>query len=223
VNSNQTTMLQLAKQIELHQKMPEDLVNGLRARRRSVDIFHMDKVCEIDEDHCLKDYLIKPYRSNKAPGKTRKMDPARFEQAVVDVCPSLTHNPLSMMQLFNDIEQGIQLVSFKSVPAIAVESKTQPLAFQSVPAIAVETKTQPLAFGKQVESSIQFQQAPVHLNERQQAAQEQCKKNLAGSNYNLELCDEWSTGRHESRARRHGQTKTSANGRNFDGYIVHRT
>ena len=120
VKSNQTTLLQLVKQIERHKKMPKDLVNGLRARRRSVDIFHMDQLCKIDEDHCLKDYLIKPYRSNKAPGKTRKMDPARFEQAVVDVCPSLTHNPLSMMQLFNDIEQGIQLVSFKSVPAIAV-------------------------------------------------------------------------------------------------------
>jgi hypothetical protein len=113
-------MLQLAKLIELHRKMPEDLVNGLRARRRSVDIFHMDQVCKIDEDHCLKDYLIKPLRSNKALGKTRKIDHARFEQAVVDVCPSLTHNPLSMMQLFNDIEQGIELVSFKSVPAIAI-------------------------------------------------------------------------------------------------------
>ena len=32
----------------------------------------------------------------------------------------------------------------------------------------------------EVESSIQFQQAPVHLNERQQAAQEQCKKILQG-------------------------------------------
>lgn len=163
VNSNQTTMLQLAKLIELHRKMPEDLVNGLRARRRSVDIFHMDQVCKIDEDHCLKDYLIKPLRSNKALGKTRKIDHARFEQAVVDVCPSLTHNPLSMMQLFNDIEQGIELVSFKSVPAIAIGTSSSGLFWLFLCIICLivftlfwspfflptaETKTQPLAFGK---------------------------------------------------------------------------
>ena len=32
----------------------------------------------------------------------------------------------------------------------------------------------------EVESTVQFQQVPVHLNERQQAAQEQCKQILQG-------------------------------------------
>ena len=112
-------MLQLVKKIELHKKMPKDLANGLRARRRSVDIFHMDQLCKIDEDHCLKDYMIHPLRSNKAPGKTRKLKHMRFEQAVVDVCPLLIHNPLSTV-VGDDIENGIQLVSLKSAPAIAI-------------------------------------------------------------------------------------------------------
>ena len=88
------TLESIVEKIELHKDIPEYIVDALRASPRTLDLLHKNQVCKLFEDHRLSDYLIRPLTSRKAPGKTKKSQQQRFEQAVLDLSPPLVQNPM---------------------------------------------------------------------------------------------------------------------------------
>ena len=125
VKDDYETIQSIVDKLSKMDDVPSYIINQLKFDR-TMDLYHQQHSITTLLG-CLNDYDIKPLKSNKAPGKTRKLKIIRMEEATIDIKKGvMTANPLreysprtkiSMMSRMNHVEDDVEK-SLKGVSKI---------------------------------------------------------------------------------------------------------